>query len=69
MYRFDGLKLRRLRVAKRIRPETMAARLGRSLSTLTFYEKGRIDPPLRVLCQICEVLDCSPEDLLTRAAP
>jgi transcriptional regulator with XRE-family HTH domain len=63
-YRFDRDEYRRRRKAAGLRPEQIALAVGRTTGAVTNYELGRAIPPLRVLAQLCELLDCTPNDLL-----
>ena len=44
--------------------ELIALNLGVCKETVANYELGRGIPPIDRLCQLCELLDCAPEDLL-----
>lgn len=42
----------------------IADRLGISRPTLSQYISGRILPSLTTFARLCEVIDCSPDDIL-----
>jgi transcriptional regulator with XRE-family HTH domain len=63
-YRFDGPAFRQARLASGKRQEQIALDAGVCKETVARYESGLITPPTDRLCQLCELLDCAPEDLL-----
>lgn len=62
-----GPNLRRLRHARGLTQREAARRLGWGADHLADLERGRNTPSLALLLALCEVLGCSPNDLL--AAP
>ena len=42
----------------------IADRLGISRPTLSQYISGRILPSLATFARLCEIIDCSPDDIL-----
>lgn len=64
-YRFDPSALRRLIDASEKPDELIAYLIGKTVATLYGYKSGRIVPPTEVVGDLCAVLECRPEDLLT----
>lgn len=64
---FDGTELRRRRIAAGQSAAYLAARVGRSVDAIWFYERGEVDPPTSILLAICDELGCSPSDLTIEA--
>jgi len=62
--RIIGANIRRLRREKKVRARELASNSRISRSYLYDIEKGRVAPSLRVLLNICDVLQCEPQELL-----
>lgn len=65
---FSGRRLRETRIAAGISPERLALEIERSAYSVHEYERGRVHPPLDVLCRLAGVLQCGVEDLLIEEA-
>jgi transcriptional regulator with XRE-family HTH domain len=63
-YRLDGAELRRRRLAKGLRPAVLAVAVDRTEACIRQYELDQSNPPLSILSELCNLLDCEPSDLL-----
>ena len=61
-----GDKLRAARTRKGMKQAEVAALLDCAPTSLTNWESGKIQPSVEVLARLCEVLEISPLDLLSR---
>jgi len=61
-----GEKLRDARTRKGMKQSEVAALLDCAPTSLTNWESGKIQPSVEVLARLCEVLEISPLDLLSR---
>jgi len=61
-----GEKLRAARTRKGMKQSDVAALLDCAPTSLTNWENGKVQPSVEVLARLCEVLDVSPLDLLSR---
>lgn len=52
------------RLKRNISQEDLAKMIGKSLSTIRAYEKGRANPPQVTMENLCQVLQISKDDLL-----
>lgn len=59
-----GSKIKEARLAKGIKQNKMAERLGVSVSTYSNYENNYREPKLDLIHQICDILDIEIDDLL-----
>ena len=66
---FDGAEMRRRRQSLGISPAQIAVAIDRCTEAVDCYELGLRMPPLKVLCSICNMLDCTPNDLMPQFAP
>lgn len=57
-------KLEIARKQNKLSQRELAKRLGKARTTITEYENGNIDPPGRVIVEICEELNISADWLL-----
>lgn len=57
-----GNMLRTTRLSLGLTQETVAARLGMSRSTYTYYETGKTMPDIHTLRMLSELYDISPEN-------
>jgi transcriptional regulator with XRE-family HTH domain len=58
------LKLTMLRIARNLKQEKLAMYIGKSRSTLSSYENGKIIPPYKTILKLKELLDYYEDDLL-----
>jgi transcriptional regulator with XRE-family HTH domain len=61
-----GERLRDARLKKGLKQSDIAVKLDCAPTSLTNWERGKIQPPLDVLSRLCDVLEVSPLDLLSR---
>lgn len=59
-----GQRIKKRRKAIGLGQSDVAAALGISLTMVSFYETGRNVPTLERFTQLCDVIDCRPDDLL-----
>ncbi len=60
--------LKRLRLAKQLSQEALAAKANLSTSYISMLERGQRSPPLDTLEQLAKALDVSAPSLLQKAA-
>ena len=61
-----GLKIKKARLAKGLKQEELAERVGaKSSATVSAWEVGKAKPDCITLLRICEVLDTTPNELLS----
>jgi transcriptional regulator with XRE-family HTH domain len=65
VFRFDHKEARRRREVAKLRPEAVALAIARTKETVVAYERGHAVPSIPVLATLCDLYDCSAEDLLT----
>jgi transcriptional regulator with XRE-family HTH domain len=65
MRRFSHSRLRQFREAAGKSREQVAVELGKSYSTVAFYERGEITPPTHVLEDLARSLEVFPGDFFT----
>ena len=53
-----------LRIEDNLKQENLAAQIGKSRSTLSSYENGRIVPPYKTILKLKEILNYYADDLL-----
>ena len=58
------LKLTMLRIEMNLKQENLATNIGKSRSTLSSYENGRIVPPYKTILKLKEILNYFEDDLL-----
>lgn len=58
------LKLTMLRIQADLKQEKLATDIGKSRSTLSSYENGRIIPPYKTILKIKNILNYFEDDLL-----
>lgn len=58
------LKLTMLRIQADLKQEKLATDIGKSRSTLSSYENGRIIPPYKTILKLKDILKYSEDDLL-----
>ena len=63
-YKFDGTRLRALRIEKRLTMKQLADKLNMSESSISFCESGQRAPSYEVLGKICNTLECDANFLL-----
>lgn len=68
MRRFDGSRLRQVRLARHLTPEQLAVSIGRSAPTIHAYEHGRIVPSTPALAALADALKIPVDDLFTVTA-
>ena len=56
--------IRKFRKARHLTQAEFAARIGKTVGSISLYERGRVNIPAQVLYQIAVVLDVSVGDLL-----
>ena len=61
-----GDKLKIARIRKKLKQSEVAAILECAPTSLTNWESGKIQPSFEVLARLCEVLEISPSDLLSK---
>jgi len=57
-------KIKIARINRRISQKQLRERIGKGRSTVTEYETGKIDPPGRIIAEICKELNISADWLL-----
>jgi transcriptional regulator with XRE-family HTH domain len=60
------MNLKTLRLKKNLTQSELAVRLGVKESTICNYEKGTRQPNILVVRKLCEILECSPNELLAK---
>lgn len=60
---FSGPRLRDTRITAGLRPEQLAAHIGRSVYSIHEYERGRVCPPATVVHRIATALGVDPTEL------
>lgn len=63
-YKEKMLKLTMLRIQMNLKQENLATNIGKSRSTLSSYENGRIVPPYKTILKLKEILNYFEDDLL-----
>jgi transcriptional regulator with XRE-family HTH domain len=63
-FAFDPDEFHRRRLAADLPQEYLALAVGRTAASVADYERGRTAPPIPVLWKLCEVLGCTPNDLV-----
>jgi len=63
-YKEKMLKLTMLRIEMNLKQENLATNIGKSRSTLSSYENGRIVPPYKTVLKLKEILNYFEDDLL-----
>ena len=58
------LKLTMLRIERNLKQEKLARYIGKSRSTLSSYENGKINPPYKTILELKKILDYFEDDLL-----
>ena len=58
------LKLTMLRIERNLKQEKLATHIGKSRSTLSSYENGKITPPYKTILKLKEILNYFEDDLL-----
>jgi len=58
------LKLTMLRIERNLKQEKLATYIGKSRSTLSSYENGKIIPPYKIILKLKKILDYFEDDLL-----
>ena len=58
------LKLTMLRIERNLKQEKLATYIGKSRSTLSSYENGKINPPYKTILELKKILDYFEDDLL-----
>ncbi|MCB2295442.1 helix-turn-helix domain-containing protein [Clostridium algoriphilum] len=58
------LKLTMLRIERNLKQEKLATYIGKSRSTLSSYENGRIIPPYKTILELKKILNYFEDDLL-----
>ena len=58
------LKLTMLRIQGNLKQEKLAMHIGKSRSTLSSYENGKIIPPFKTILKLKKILDYFEDDLL-----
>lgn len=58
------LNLQQLRKQKRLSKNRLANLAGISTSYLVELEEGKYNPTADVICKLCKVLGCTPNDLI-----
>ncbi|MGN8695549.1 helix-turn-helix domain-containing protein [Bacillota bacterium HCP3S3_F1_1] len=61
-----GEKLKEARLAKGLKQSDVAAKLGCAATSLTNWEKGKVNPSLEVLSSLCQIYEISALSLLSR---
>ncbi len=59
-------RLRQLRKKKGWTQDKMARRLSIHRTTYTKYEREDVNPPLEILCDLADILECTTDTLLGR---
>jgi len=58
------LKLTMLRIERNLKQEKLATYIGKSRSTLSSYENGKINPPYETILELKKILNYFEDDLL-----
>ena len=58
------LKLTMLRIKRDLKQEKLATHIGKSRSTVSSYENGRIIPPYKTILKLKKILNYFEDDLL-----
>jgi putative transcriptional regulator len=58
------LKLTMLRIENNLKQENLATYIGKSRSTLSLYENGKINPPYKTILKLKKILNYFEDDLL-----
>lgn len=58
------LKLTMLRIKMNLKQEKLAMYIGKSRSTVSSYENGKIDPPYKTILKLKKILNYFEDDLL-----
>lgn len=58
------LKLTMLRIKRDLKQEKLATHIGKSRSTVSSYENGRIVPPYKTILKLKKILNYFEDDLL-----
>ena len=58
------LKLKMLRIKGNLKQEKLAIHIGKSRSTLSSYENGKIIPPYKTILKLKKILNYFEDDLL-----
>ncbi|MGH4137153.1 helix-turn-helix transcriptional regulator [Clostridium sp.] len=53
-----------LRIERNLKQEKLATYIGKSRSTLSSYENGKITPPYKIILKLKKILDYFEDDLL-----
>ena len=53
-----------LRIERNLKQEKLATYIGKSRSTLSSYENGKIIPPYKIILKLKKILDYFEDDLL-----
>ncbi|ACZ84844.1 helix-turn-helix domain-containing protein [Streptosporangium roseum] len=62
--KFSGPRLRAARTAAKLSRAKLAIGVGRTAQSIYLYERESVTPPVNVLAQIADFLDCRFDDLL-----
>ncbi|MBU3093540.1 helix-turn-helix domain-containing protein [Clostridium sp. CF011] len=60
------LKLTMLRIERNLKQEKLATYIGKSRSTLSSYENGKIIPPYKTILELKKILNYFEDDLLNK---
>ena len=60
------LKLTMLRIERNLKQEKLATYIGKSRSTLSSYENGKIIPPYKTILKLKKILNYFEDDLLNK---
>ncbi|MBZ9609876.1 helix-turn-helix domain-containing protein [Clostridium estertheticum] len=60
------LKLTMLRIERNLKQEKLATYIGKSRSTLSSYENGKIIPPYKTILKLKKILNYFEDDLLDK---
>lgn len=58
------LKLTMLRIKRNLKQENLAMNIGKSRSTVSSYENGKIVPPYKTILELKKILNYFEDDLL-----
>jgi len=58
------LKLTMLRIKRNLKQEKLAMHIGKSRSTVSSYENGKIVPPYKTILELKRILNYFEDDLL-----
>lgn len=61
-----GEKLKEARLAKGLKQSDVASKLGCAATSLTNWEKGKVNPSLEVLSSLCQIYEISALSLLSK---